>query len=324
MEVISFEPPEYIPTLDDIRAAAKRIQPFAHRTPVLTCTALDELAQAQLFFKCENFQKVGAFKFRGATNAVLSLDEERAARGVATHSSGNHAAALALAARNRAIPAHVVMPSGAPAVKKAAVRGYGARIIECEPTLQAREATLDRVVEETGATFVHPYNDPRVVAGAGTAALELLTDHPDLDVIMAPVGGGGLMSGTAIAAANLCSDIRVIGAEPAGADDAYLSLRAGQIIPSVNPQTICDGLLTSLGPLSFTVLSGHLERIVTVREGAIIRAMRLVWERMKILIEPSSAVPLGAVLMRELDLRGLKIGIIFSGGNVNLDALPWQ
>jgi threonine dehydratase len=289
----------------------------------MTCAALDGLTGTSLFFKCENFQKVGAFKFRGATNAVMSLSDEDARRGVATHSSGNHAAALALAARNRSITAHVVMPSSAPAVKKAAVAGYGARIVECEPTLEARETTLDAVVADTGAQFIHPYNDPRVVAGAGTAALELLADHPDLDVIMAPVGGGGLMSGTAIAARGLSPEIRIIGAEPELADDAFRSLEAGEIIPSIAPKTICDGLLTSLGPLSFAVLSSHLERIVPVSDPAIIRAMRLIWERMKILIEPSSAVPLGALLEGKIALTGLRVGIIVSGGNVNLDQLPW-
>ena len=313
-----------IPTLDDVRRAADRIRPHAHRTPVLTCAALDVLTGASLYFKCESFQKVGAFKFRGATNAVMSLSEEAAQRGVATHSSGNHAAALALAARNRGIPAHVVMPSSAPAVKKAAVAGYGAHIVACEPTLEARETTLEAVVADTGAEFIHPYNDPRVVAGAGTAALELLTDYPDLDIIMAPVGGGGLMSGTAITARGLSGGIRIIGAEPELADDAFRSLEAGEIIPSIAPQTICDGLLTSLGPLSFTVLSSTLERIVTVSEEAIVEAMRHVWERMKIIIEPSSAVPLGALLEGKLDGTGLRVGIIVSGGNVSLDQLPWS
>ncbi len=312
------------PTLADIRNAVERIGPYAHRTPVLTCAALDAMTGASLFFKCENFQKVGAFKFRGATNAVMSLSEEVARRGVATHSSGNHAAALALAARNRSMAAHVVMPSNAPAVKKEAVAGYGARIVECEPTLESRETTLDAVVAQTGAEIIHPYNDPRVVAGAGTAALELMTDHPHLDVIMAPVGGGGLMSGSAIAARGLSRGIRIIGAEPELADDAHRSLEAGEIIPSIDPQTICDGLLTSLGPLSFAVLTSHLERIVTVSEDAIVHAMRLVWERMKILIEPSSAVPLGALLEAKVDLTGLQIGIIVSGGNVDLDRLPWS
>jgi len=313
-----------LPNLDDVLRAAERIRPHAHRTPVLTCAAIDALTGASLYFKCENLQKVGAFKFRGATNAVMSLSDDAARRGVATHSSGNHAAALALAARNRGITAHVVMPSSAPAVKKAAVTGYGARIVECEPTLEARETTLEAVVAETGAAFIHPYNDPRVVAGAGTAALELLTAHPDLDVIMAPVGGGGLMSGTAIASRGLSDRIRIIGAEPELADDAQRSLEAGAIIPSINPRTICDGLLTSLGPLSFTVLSSHLECIVTVSEGAIVRAMRHVWERMKIIIEPSSAVPLAVLLEDRIDLKGLRVGVIVSGGNVNLDQLPWS
>ncbi len=311
------------PTLEDIVTAADRIRPHVHRTPVLTCSALDELSGASLLFKCECFQKVGAFKIRGATNAVLSLPEDRARRGVATHSSGNHAAALALAARNRGICAYVVMPSNAPQVKVDAVAGYGAQITRCAPTLDAREEALLAVVAETGAEVIHPYNDPAVVAGAGTAALELLTDHPDLDAVLAPVGGGGLMSGTAIAARGLSQRIRIIGAEPAMADDAFRSLREGRILPSVDPQTICDGLLTSLGPLSFAVLSRLLERIVTVGEASVVRAMRLVWERMKVVIEPSAAVPLAALLEGGLDLRGMRVGIILSGGNVSLDRLPW-
>ena len=315
--------PLTIPTLEDIRRAAERICPYAHRTPVLTSVSLDALTGATLFFKCENLQKVGAFKFRGATNAVMSLSDDAVQRGVATHSSGNHAAALALAARTRGVPAYVVMPSNAPAVKKAAVAGYGAQIIDCEPTLEARESTLERVVAETGATFIHPYNDPRVVAGQGTAALELLQEVPDLDVVMAPVGGGGLMSGTCLAVKGVAPGIRVLGGEPEGADDAFRSLEAGYIIPSVTPRTICDGLLTSLGELAFAVLSRHLEAIVTVSDAAVIQAMRHVAERMKLVIEPSAAVPLAVLLERKIDLTGLRIGIIFSGGNANLDRLPW-
>lgn len=313
-----------IPGIAEIRAAAARIRPFAHRTPVATCASLDRLAGATLFFKCENLQKVGAFKYRGATNAVQSLTAEEAARGVCTHSSGNHAAALALAAATRGIPAWVVMPTSAPPVKRAAVAGYGATIVDCAPTLEARESTLAQVVTDTGACFVHPYNDPRVVAGQGTAALELLEEVPDLDVILAPVGGGGLMSGTALAARALSEQIRILGAEPAGADDAFRSLAAGRILPSVSPKTVCDGLLTSLGPLSFAVLSAHLEAIVTVSEEAILRALRLLLERAKLVVEPSSAVPLGAVLEGEPDLRGLRVGIILSGGNLELDRLPWR
>jgi threonine dehydratase len=313
-----------IPTLDDVRRAAARIHGHVHRTPVLTSRSLDQMAGAHLFFKCENLQRVGAFKLRGATNAVLSLGDEEAARGVATHSSGNHAAALALAARNRGVPAFVVMPRTAPAVKRAAVAGYGARIVTCEPTLAARESTLAEVVRDTGAAVVHPYNDPRVIAGQGTAALELLEEVPRLDVVMTPVGGGGLLSGTAITGRGWSPGVRVIGTEPAGADDACRSLAAGRILPSVNPQTVCDGLLTSLGELTFAVIRTHVERIVTVGDDAIVRAMRHVLERMKIVIEPSSAVPVAVALEHAVDLRELRVGIVLSGGNVDLDRLPWQ
>jgi threonine dehydratase len=312
------------PTLDDIRAAAERIRPHAHRTPVLTCASLDRQVGATVFLKCENFQKVGAFKFRGACNAVFSLDEAEAARGVVAHSSGNHAQALALAARLRGIPAYIVMPRNAPAVKKAGVEGYGGRITLCEPNLAAREATQDQVVARTGATVVHPYNDPRVIAGQGTAALELLQEVPGLDVILAPVGGGGLLSGTAIAATETVPGIRVIAGEPGGADDAFRSLAAGAIQPSVEPRTIADGLLTSLGNLTFPIIQQRVERIVTVSEPGIVAAMRFVWERMKILIEPSSAVPLAVLWERRFDLAGLRVGVIVSGGNVDLDRLPWQ
>lgn len=311
-----------IPTLDDVRAAAARIAPYAHRTPVLTSRSIDEMASAQVFFKCENLQKVGAFKFRGACSAVMALSEAEAARGVATHSSGNHAAALALSARIRGVPAHIVMPRGAPAVKRAAVEGYGGMIVECEPTLASREATLRRVVEGTGATFVHPYNDARVIAGQGTAALELLEEVPDLDVVVAPVGGGGLLSGTAIAVTSLYpSGARVVGAEPEAADDARRSLEEGKIVPSLDPKTIADGLRTSLGPITFAVLRRRAAGIVTVSEEAIASAMRLVWERMKIIIEPSSAVPVAAVLGGKVE--GARIGVIISGGNVDLARLPW-
>ncbi len=314
---------EGLPTIADIRAAAERIGPYAHRTPVLTCASLDAMTGAALFFKCENFQRVGAFKFRGAANAVLSLTNEEAVRGVATHSSGNHAAALALAARLRGIPAHVVMPCTAKAVKRAAVAGYGARIVPCEPTLAAREATLADVVAATGATVIHPYNDARVIAGQGTAALELLADVPGLDVVMAPVGGGGLLSGTAIAVAGASPNTRVVGAEPAAADDAFRSLEAGRIVPSADPRTIADGLLTSLGTLTFAAIRERVSEIVTVSEEAIVVAMRHTWERMKIVIEPSSAVPLGALLEGKLPAAGRRIGVILSGGNVDLADLPW-
>ena len=311
------------PTFADVQAAAARIKPYAHRTPVLTCTSLNELVGAELFCKCENFQKVGAFKFRGACNAVFSLSDEEARYGVATHSSGNHAAAVALAARLRGIPAHIVMPDNAPAVKKAAVAGYGGTIVYCAPTLAARESTLERVVRETGATFIHPYNDARVIAGQGTAALELLTDVSDLDVIMAPVGGGGLLSGTAIVTTALAPSTQVIAAEPEAADDAYRSLQAGKILPALDPRTIADGLRTSLGELTFAVIQKHVQQIVTVSEAAIIQAMRHVWERMKILIEPSAAVPIGVLLEKKIDLTGKRIGVLLSGGNTDLDRLPW-
>ena len=312
------------PSFDDVRAAAERIDGQVHRTPVLRSSRLDALAGAELYFKCENLQKVGAFKFRGATNAVFALPDEAARRGVATHSSGNHAAALALAARNRGIAATIVMPRTAPAVKKAAVAGYGAEIVYCEPTLAAREATLAEVVARTGATVVHPYNDPLVIAGQGTAALELLEQVPDLAVVMTPVGGGGLTSGTALTVAALAPAARVIAAEPAAADDAYRSLREDRIVPSLDPQTVCDGLRTSLGELTFAIIRRHVAAILTVGEAEIITAMRLLWERTKLLVEPSSAVPLAALLAHPDRFAGLRVGIIVSGGNVDLDRLPWQ
>ncbi len=312
------------PTLIEIQQAAERIKPYIHRTPVFTSSSLNHMVQADLFFKCENFQKVGAFKFRGACNAVFSLSESEARRGVATHSSGNHAAALALAAQRRGIPAFIVMPKTAPEVKKAAVAGYGGKIVFCEPTLAAREATLAKIVEETGATFIHPYNDPRVIAGQGTATLELLAEVPELDIIMTPVGGGGLLSGTAIVASELSPTTQVIGTEPEGADDAYRSLQEGRIVPSIQPHTIADGLLTSLGDLTFAILQKYVQKIVTVSEKAIITGMRHVWERMKIIIEPSAAVPVGALFERKIDFTGKRIGIILSGGNVDLDRLPWR
>jgi len=311
-------------TLNDIFQAAERIKPYAHRTPVLTCESLNHLVGAQLYLKCENLQKVGAFKFRGASNAVFALSDEQAAHGVVAHSSGNHAQALALAARLRGIPAYIVMPNNAPQVKKEAVSGYGGQITFCEPTLAARESTQAEVIARVGATEIHPYNNEKVIAGAGTAALELLQEVPDLEVILAPVGGGGLLSGTAIAATETRPTLRVIAAEPEMADDAYRSLQAGQILPSVNPKTIADGLLTSLGTLTFPIIQQRVEQIVTVSEAGIIAAMRLVWERAKIIIEPSSATPIGMLLERKLDLTGKKIGVILSGGNVDLGKLPWQ
>jgi len=312
------------PTLADIRLAAERIRPYAHRTPVLTCASLDREVGAQVYFKCEHLQRVGAFKFRGACNAVFSLEEAETTRGVVTHSSGNHAQALALAARLRGIPAYIVMPANAPAVKKAAVAGYGGRITFCEPTLEARESTQAKVIAETGAAVVHPYNDFRVMAGQGTAALELLEEVPDLDVILTPVGGGGLLSGAAIAAQGVKPGIRILAGEPEGADDACRSLAAGHIIPSVHPRTIADGLLTSLGELTFAVIRERVERIVPVSEAGIVAAMRFLWERAKLLIEPSSAVAVAVLWEKQVDLAGLKVGVILTGGNVDLDRLPWQ
>lgn len=311
-------------SLDDIKSAARRITPYIHRTPVLTSQSLDQRVGAQIFMKCENLQKVGAFKFRGASNAVWSLTDEEAKRGVVTHSSGNHAQALALAAKMRGIPAYIVMPENAPLVKKNAVAGYGGNITFCEPTLQARESTMERIRLDTGASVVHPYNDEHVIAGQGTAALELLEDIPDLDVIIAPVGGGGLLSGTSIAATGIRKGIRVIGAEPEKADDAFRSMKAGEIVPSLHPKTIADGLLTSLGTLTFPIIQKRVEQIVTVSETGIIESMKFIWERAKIIIEPSAATVITVPWENKIDLSGLKVGVILSGGNVDLEKLPWQ
>jgi threonine dehydratase len=312
------------PSLDVIRAAARRVMPHLHRTPVVTSASLDRLAGARLFFKCENLQRTGSFKARGATNTVLSLGAEEAARGVVTHSSGNHAAALAWAARLRGIPAHIVMPRNAPEVKREAVEAYGGRITLCEPTLAAREAAAREVLERTGAVLVHPYDDERIIAGQGTAALELLEELPDLDVIVAPVSGGGLLSGTAIVAAELRPGIRAIGAEPAGADDAARSLAAGRPLPMENPQTIADGLRASLSPLTFSILRQRVSRIVLVSEEEIVAAMRLLFERLKLVVEPSGAVSAAAALFGKLGAGGRRVGIIVSGGNVDLAALPFS
>jgi threonine dehydratase len=310
--------------LTDIQQAAERIQPYVHRTPVLTCENLNQQVGARVFLKCENMQKVGAFKFRGACNAVYSLGDEEAKRGVCTHSSGNHAQALALAGRMKGIPAYIVMPNNAPSVKKNAVAGYGGQITFCEPTLEARESTLERIRLDTGATVVHPYDNERVIAGQGTATLELLDSIPDLDVVIAPVGGGGLLSGTSIAAKGRKPNIRVIAAEPEMADDAHRSMKEGRIIPSVNPKTIADGLLTSLGKLTFPIIQQNVEQIVTVSEQGIIDSMKFVWERAKIVIEPSAAVAVAVLWEKKIDLSGLKVGVILSGGNVDLNKLPWQ
>ena len=312
------------PTLQDIQQAAERIKPYIHRTPVLTNESLNQAVGAKVFLKCENMQKVGAFKFRGASNAVWSLSEEEARHGVCTHSSGNHAQALALAAKMRGIPAYIVMPNNAPAVKKNAVAGYGGQITFCEPTLEARENTLEWIRRDTGANVVHPYNDERVIAGQGTAAQELLEEVPDLDVILAPVGGGGLLSGISIAATEIKKGIRVIAGEPKMADDAYRSMKAGKIVPSVNPKTIADGLLTSLGTLTFPIIHQRVEQIVTVSEQRIIDSMKFIWERAKIVIEPSAAVAVGVLWDKKINFKDLKVGVILSGGNVDLEKLPWQ
>ncbi len=311
-------------TIRDIQQAAQRIKPYIHRTPVMTNESLNQKVGVQVFMKCENLQKVGAFKFRGASNAVWSLTDEEAARGVVTHSSGNHAQALALAAKMRGIPAYIVMPSNAPQVKKNAVAGYGGQITFCEPTLEARESTMEGIRLSTGATVVHPYDNEKVIAGQGTAALELLEDVPDLDVIIAPVGGGGLLSGTSIAATETKKGIRVIAAEPEMADDAFRSMQAGKIIPSVNPKTVADGLLTSLGVLTFPIIRERVEQIVTVSEAGIIETMKYVWERAKIVIEPSAASVIAVMWEKKIDLTGLRVGVILSGGNVDLERLPWQ
>ena len=312
-----------IPAIQDIQKAAKRTKGLIHRTPVLTSRSIDKITGAEIFFKCENFQKAGAFKFRGACNAVFSLDEKAIRNGVATHSSGNHAAALALAASIRGVNSYIVMPDNAPDIKKRAVKGYGAEITFCEPTLQAREATLKSVTERTSARVIHPYNNFDVICGQGTCALEILEEIEKPDIVMAPVGGGGLLSGTAIAVKNLSPSTKVYAAEPAGADDAYRSFKSGKLLPSVSPDTIADGLLTSLGDLNFKIITKFVDDIFTVPDASIIKAMRLVWERMKIIIEPSSAVPLAVVMDYPDVFRGKRVAIILSGGNVDLGKLPF-
>jgi threonine dehydratase len=311
------------PRLPDIEAAHKRIQPYIHRTPVLTSQSLNQIAGAELFFKCENYQKAGAFKVRGACNAVFSLSEQEEHHGIATHSSGNHAQALALAAKIRGTQACIVMPTNAPKVKIDAVRGYGAEIRFCEPTMKAREDTLEEVLDITGAHFIPPYNDYRIIAGQGTVALEMVEQTPTLDILLVPVGGGGLISGTAITISELSRQTRVIGVEPEQADDAYQSFQTGQIVPSLNPQTIADGLRTSLGSHTFPIIRELADDIVTVSENAIIESLRLIWERMKIIIEPSAAVPFAALLEHKLKANGKRVGIILSGGNIDLEKLPW-
>src|SRR5438128_4587903 len=312
------------PDLTAIRAAHGRIRPHIHRTPVLTSSRLDEASGASLFFKCENFQKIGAFKARGATNAVFSFDDETAQRGVATHSSGNHGAAVARAGKLRGIPAHIVMPSNSAKVKVRAVKGYGAHIVFCDPTEEAREAACAEVIKKTGATLIHSFENEDVIAGQGTAAVELLEDVSDLDLVMCPVGGGGLLAGTAVAAKSMWPKIKVIAVEPANADDAAQSFRAGRRIVTEKKFTIADGLRTNIGEPNFAIVQRYVDDIVTVSEEAIISAMRTIWETMKMIIEPSAAVPYAAILDRVIDVDGKRVGIILTGGNVDLDALPWN
>lgn len=310
--------------IGDIRAAVERIRPYIHHTPVMRARSIDALLDAEIFFKCENLQKVGAFKFRGASNAVLSLADVELERGVATHSSGNHAAALALAAQQQGASCLVVMPNDANAAKKAAVEHYGAEIVLCEPGLLNREQTLAAIAGTRGLTTIPPFDDYRVIAGQGTAALELLSEAQALDSVIAPVGGGGLLAGTAVAVGTTAPRVTVIGAEPAQADDAYRSLAARRLIPVSHPDTIADGLRTSLGTLTFPLIAAHVEGIVRVSERTIVDAMRLIWERMKLVVEPSAAVALAACLEEPERFRGQRIGVILSGGNVDLNALPFD
>lgn len=311
------------PGIEDIKAASERIHPYIHRTPVMSSEILNEMFGCEILFKCENFQKAGAFKSRGAVNAVFSLKGEEMNCGVATHSSGNHAAALARAAALRGIDAHIVMPENSSAVKVAAVRHYKGKITFCKANLASREETLQEVIKNTNAREIHPYNNPVIIAGQATAAMELLEQTGNLDVIMAPVGGGGLLSGTALSSTNFSPGTKVIAAEPEQADDAYQSFYQKKFIPSDNPDTIADGLRTSLGSITFEIIMKHVDDIVTVSESSIVEAMKLIWERIKIIVEPSSAVPLAAILENKFDHQHKRIGIIISGGNVDLKKLPW-
>jgi len=311
------------PLGNDIVEAHNRIKPYTHVTPTLTSTLLNDLTDANLFFKCENFQKAGSFKSRGAVNAILSLSKDKLVKGVSTHSSGNFAQALARAARILNVPAYIVMPENAPKVKVDAVMNYGGEITFCTPTLADREKTIKKVIAKTGATEIHPYDNYDIIAGQGTATLELLEQVEDLDIILCPVGGGGLVSGTALSAVYFSDNTKVIACEPLGADDAYRSMIEGRIIPSVNPDTIADGLLTSLGERNFPIIREYVDEVVTVTEDSIIEAMRLIYERMKIIIEPSSAVTLAAIIENKVDVSGKNIGLIISGGNVDLKKIPF-
>ncbi|MES1926645.1 beta-hydroxyaspartate dehydratase BhcB [Salinisphaera sp. T31B1] len=313
-----------IPTYDDVCAAHERIAPWIHRTPVLTSRTFDDLSGATLLFKCENFQKAGAFKVRGATNAVFSLTDDQARRGVATHSSGNHALSLSRAAQCRGIPCTVVMPHTAPQAKMDAVRGYGGQIVTCEPSLEARERTLESITQKSGAHFVHPYNDPRVIAGQGTCARELLEQAGPLDALVAPIGGGGMISGSSLTCANVSPATRIYAAEPEQADDAYRSFKAGHIIEDDAPDTIADGLRVSLRPLTWHFVSRHVTDVLLASEREIVDAMRLVWQRMKIVIEPSCAVTLATILKNRPIFENRRVGVILTGGNVDLSKLPWM
>lgn len=313
-----------VPTWDDVVAAHDRIRPYIHRTPVLTSTYFNEVTGAELFFKCENFQKAGAFKVRGACNAVFGLSEEMAHMGVATHSSGNHALSLSYAAGRRGIPCHVVMPRTAPQAKKDAVRGYGGKITECEPSTTSREAVFAGVQAETGAEFVHPYNDPRVIAGQGTCSRELMEQVAGLDAVIAPIGGGGMISGTCLTLSNIAPGVEIYAAEPLNADDAARSFRAGHIIADDAPETIADGLKVPLKDLTWHFVKNHVTDILTATEDEIIEAMKLTWKRMKIVMEPSCAVPLATILKNPDVFRGKRVGVIVTGGNVDLDTLPWM
>ncbi|MEQ8401988.1 MAG: pyridoxal-phosphate dependent enzyme [Roseitalea porphyridii] len=315
--------PARIPTYDDVVAAHERIAAHVHRTPVLTSTYFNELTGAQLFFKCENFQKAGAFKVRGASNAVFGLSGEKAENGVATHSSGNHALSLSYAAGRRGIPCHVVMPRTAPEAKKAAVRGYGGIITECEPSTSSREAVFAEVQSATGAEFVHPYNDPRVIAGQGTCSRELNEQVEGLDAVIAPIGGGGMVSGTCLTLSSIAPHVEIYAAEPEQADDAYRSFKAGHIIADDAPQTIADGLKVPLKELTWHFVSNHVTGILTASEQEIIDAMKITWQRMKIVMEPSCAVPLATILKNKEVFAGKRVGVIITGGNVDLDTLSW-
>ncbi|MCM4169446.1 L-threo-3-hydroxyaspartate ammonia-lyase [Arenibacter antarcticus] len=312
-----------IPTREIIQEAGNRIAPFVHRTPVLSSRLLDDISGAQLFFKCENFQKMGAFKMRGAINAIQQLTEKERNAGVVTHSSGNFGQALALAANNLGVTAYIVVPSSAPAVKIEAVKAYGGKVVISEPTLEGREREASKIVAEKGAVFVHSSNDLNVIVGQGTAAMEMLQDQPDLDYLFSPVGGGGLIAGTALAARYFGQGCKVIGGEPFGVDDAYRSLKSGKIEVNITTNTVADGLKTQLGDINFPIIKALVSEIIRVEEPEIISAMMLIWERMKIVIEPSSAVPFAALLREKERFKNKKIGIILSGGNVDLLKLPF-